>query len=98
MSKKGMRAVMPETAAWIDSLREAFGADAIDAQIRKSMRGEPTFFASENGHVIGIRLVPPEEEVVRQAEEDRIRQEVQAEREAWKRGGRAAVAELWRSK
>ena len=53
MSTKSMRADMPQTAAFIDSLRDAFGADMINEQIRKGMKGEPTFYARENGHELG---------------------------------------------
>lgn len=53
MSKKNIRAEMPHTAAFIDALRDAFGADMINEQIRKGMRGEPTFYARENGHELG---------------------------------------------
>lgn len=41
------------TTAFIDQLREAFGKEMIDGQIRKGMHGEPAFWASENGHEIG---------------------------------------------
>jgi hypothetical protein len=50
-----MREQMPITAAWIDELRKVFGQVSIDGQIRKAMRGEPVFFASENGQVVGTR-------------------------------------------
>jgi hypothetical protein len=56
-TKPSMRDQMPECAALIDSLRKAFGKEMIDAQIRKGMRGEPTFWATENGHEIGTRQV-----------------------------------------
>ena len=56
MKKSSMREQMPMTAAWIDSLRAAFGKDMIDQQIRRGMKGDPVFFASENGHSIGTRL------------------------------------------
>lgn len=46
---------MPQTAKWIDELREAFGKEEIDAQIRKGMKGEPTFWAKENGIEIGTK-------------------------------------------
>jgi len=52
-NKGGMREVMPVTAAWIDRMRLAFGADHIDGQIRKGMKGESVFWASENGHTVG---------------------------------------------
>jgi len=48
---------MPTCAAFIDSLRDVWGKEMIDAQIRKGMKGEPTFWASENGHEIGTRQV-----------------------------------------
>jgi len=50
---RNMRKDMPQVAVFIDQLREAFGADMINLQIRLGMRGEPTFFASENGHELG---------------------------------------------
>ena len=56
MTKQNMRDQMPECAAFVDSLREAFGKEHIDAQIRAGMRGEPTFFASENGHTLGTPI------------------------------------------
>jgi hypothetical protein len=56
MSKGSLREQMPETAAFIDSLRAAFGADMIDAQIRKGLKGAPVFYASENGYTIGTPI------------------------------------------
>ena len=53
MSKPSMREQMPNVAAFIDKMRDAFGQEHIDQQIRKGMRGEPVFFARENGHQIG---------------------------------------------
>lgn len=55
MKKKPMREAMPGIAGWIDGLRDAFGADSVDGQIRKGMRGEPTFCAIENGQEVGRR-------------------------------------------
>lgn len=52
---KNLRAAMPKTAAWIDALRAAFGADQIDASIRAGMKGGTAFHASENGHEIGSK-------------------------------------------
>ncbi|WP_199710602.1 hypothetical protein [Noviherbaspirillum cavernae] len=46
---------MPLTAAFLDDLRAAFGKEAIDAQIRRGLKGEPTFWARENGHRLGTR-------------------------------------------
>lgn len=56
VKKTSMREDMPTIAAWVDELRVAFGADEINAQIRKGLRGDPTFYASENGHKIGTRV------------------------------------------
>jgi hypothetical protein len=60
MSKPAnMREEMPTTAAFIDDFREAFGADAINASIKKGMSGLPGFFyASENGHQVGTKALP----------------------------------------
>ena len=58
MSKKA-RQTMPLVAAWIDEMRAAFGADIIDEAIRRGMRGEPTFWARENGHELGTRAPEP---------------------------------------
>jgi hypothetical protein len=58
MAKGSMREKMPLVSAWIDGLREAFGAQEIDGQIRAGMRGEPVFFASENGHTVGTPSPP----------------------------------------
>ena len=49
-----MREAMPITAAFIDSFREAFGADIINASIKAGMQGHPgAFYASEAGQTIG---------------------------------------------
>lgn len=51
-----LRNEMPEVAAFIDSVREAFGKEMIDVQIRKAVeKGESTFWARENGHRLGTR-------------------------------------------
>lgn len=47
---KPMREAMPQTAAFIDGLRKAFGKETID----KSMR-DGGLYAEENGHVIGVK-------------------------------------------
>lgn len=57
MAKGSMREQMPVVTALIDGLRAAFGKDLIDGQIRKGMRGEPTFWAMENGHTVGTRVM-----------------------------------------
>ena len=52
---KNLRAEMPETAAFIDACRAAFGAEQINASIKAGLAGQPTFYARENGHEIGTR-------------------------------------------
>jgi 2-polyprenyl-6-methoxyphenol hydroxylase-like FAD-dependent oxidoreductase len=46
---------MPQTAAFIDVARATFGADGVNDSIRRSMKGEATFWARENGHEVGTR-------------------------------------------
>lgn len=58
MSEGSLRDVMPQTAALIDGFRSAFGKEYIDKIIRAGMRGEPVFWASENGHTIGTPTPP----------------------------------------
>jgi hypothetical protein len=58
MKKQNLRTEMPITAAWIDSLRAAFGTEYIDSIIRRGMKGEPVFSAAENGHTIGTPVPP----------------------------------------
>lgn len=53
-ANKPMRQVMPQVATWIDDLREAFGADAIEHGIKRGMAGEADqFHAVEDGHELG---------------------------------------------
>ena len=59
-----LRAEMPETAAFIDAMRAEFGADGINANIKKGLAGLPGFFyASENGHAAGTRARPARIEI-----------------------------------
>lgn len=53
---KPMRLAMPAVAAWIDQLRDAFGAESINAAIKAGIDGQPTFYASENGIEVGTPL------------------------------------------
>ncbi|MCE2660751.1 MAG: hypothetical protein LW854_21310 [Rubrivivax sp.] len=49
-----LRHEMPHTAAFIDELRAAFGAEGIDAAIRAGLKGEPDrFHATEAGREVG---------------------------------------------
>jgi hypothetical protein len=52
---KPLRQTMPETAAFIDACREAFGAEMINVAIKAGIDGQPTFWASENGQEIGTK-------------------------------------------
>ena len=54
-----MRQAMPQTAALIDALREAFGKEHIDAQIKLGMQGAQTFHAVESGQEVGTRFDAP---------------------------------------
>ena len=53
MSNGNMREQMPQVAAIIDAFREAFGAEVVDAAIRRGIRGGQGFHAAENGHEVG---------------------------------------------
>jgi hypothetical protein len=54
-----LRAEMPAAAALIDAMRAEFGADGINANIRKGMAGLPGYFyASENGREVGTKAPP----------------------------------------
>lgn len=47
---------MPEIASFVSALRQAFGADEINAIVRRGRKGEPVFFAREGGIEYGTRL------------------------------------------
>lgn len=53
MTKGSLRDQMPVVADWIDKMRDAFGKEHIDAQIRAGIKGKPVFFARENGSTVG---------------------------------------------
>lgn len=53
--RQNLRADMPQTSAWIDDLRAAFGVEGINDAIRSGMAGGDAFFAKENGFEIGSR-------------------------------------------
>ena len=44
---------MPEIAAFVAKLREAFGDEVIDGVVKRGKAGEPDFFACENGRAVG---------------------------------------------
>lgn len=52
-----LRDEMPECAAFIDWLRETFGADQVDPSIKAGMGGVPNkFHAVERGREIGTKF------------------------------------------
>ena len=56
---KPLRETMPETAAFVDAMRVAFGVDLINAQIKRGMAGDTfSFHALENGLEVGTAFVP----------------------------------------
>ncbi len=56
---KPLRESMPEVAAFIDEMREAFGAAEINASIKAGMAGQRTFYARENGLEVGTPMDEP---------------------------------------
>ena len=58
MSKKPLRQTMHTVSAWVDELREAFGADSINAAIRNGAAGGSHFYAEESGQTIGSQEIP----------------------------------------
>ena len=54
--RANLRDEMPTTAAIIDDLRVAFGAEGINQSIKNGIAGVPTFYARENGREIGTPL------------------------------------------
>lgn len=57
---KSLRDDMPIVAAFIDALRDVFGVDEINRQIKAGLRGEGCFYACENGIKIGSKPVSRE--------------------------------------
>ena len=60
MKQKEFKEKMPVISAWVDSLVEVFGKEVVHQQIRIALDGGLTFYASENGYVIGERRVSGE--------------------------------------
>lgn len=48
-----LREAMPETTAFVDAMREAFGEQLINDAISAGMQGQSTFWARENGIEVG---------------------------------------------
>jgi len=55
MSKRDQ---MPTTTEFVDAARLVFGAVEVNASIRAGIAGKPTFYAAENGQVIGTKAPP----------------------------------------
>lgn len=66
--RQTLREAMPATAAFIDAMRDAFGADMIHAAIRAGLDGQPTFWARENGQEVGTRAIVDPARVVSAAD------------------------------
>lgn len=58
VKKLDLREAMPITAALVAEFRAVFGAGNINDVVRRGMAGEPVFYATENGHVIGTPPTP----------------------------------------
>lgn len=53
-AKVDFRSHMPETAKWVDAKRAEYGAEHVNACIKRAMKGEPgLFYAMERGNVLG---------------------------------------------
>jgi hypothetical protein len=52
---RGLRDSMPNVAAFVDAMRDAFGAEEVNEMIRRGGAGEPVFFAEEAGQTFGTR-------------------------------------------
>lgn len=50
---------MPFTTEFIDTCRQAFGAEMVNNQIKLGMQGAQTFYAAENGIEVGTKLSEP---------------------------------------
>lgn len=56
---KPLRVTMPQTAAFIDACRAAFGKESVDQMIKLGMEGAETFHAIENGIEVGTPFKEP---------------------------------------
>lgn len=54
-----LREEMPQTYAFIEACRQAFGKESVNPQIKLGMEGAETFHASENGIEIGTKIPEP---------------------------------------
>jgi len=72
-----LRSEMPVVTAFIDEMRKAFGVDVVNQQIKRGMKGEQTFFATENGHTVGTAMDVPDPDKVFSG--DRLRVVVQVD-------------------
>lgn len=56
---RSLRTHAPQVFAWVESLREAFGADDINAAIQGGLAGLPTFHATERGPYGDVEIGTP---------------------------------------
>jgi hypothetical protein len=61
--KKPMRDAMPNVAAFVDALKLQFGTEYIEQMMVRGLRAG-TFYAEENGHTVGQRLVENPDRIV----------------------------------
>ncbi len=58
-AKLDLRTQMPETAAWVDQMRQRYGKAHVNACIRDALAGKPgLFYAIEKGHTLGTPFPP----------------------------------------
>jgi hypothetical protein len=50
-----LREIMPTTAAFIDQMRDVFGAADVNAAIKSGLNGQETFYAAEAGLTLGTK-------------------------------------------
>jgi hypothetical protein len=56
---KNLRVEMPQTYAFIEACRAAFGAENVNPMIKLGIAGALTFHATENGIEVGTRFSEP---------------------------------------
>jgi len=54
-----LREAMPQTYAFIEACREAFGKESVNPMIKLGMEGAQTFHAVENGIEVGTKFDEP---------------------------------------
>lgn len=58
-ARPDLRTQMPQTAEWVDQMRQRYGKAHVNACIRKALAGQAGFFyAFEKGHTLGTPFPP----------------------------------------